>query len=158
MMTKDEAKRLINDLRGRFSAPYNQSDKETIVELYFAVCGKVFRPTSCQNCYHDAVIEIYNHLKRYNTMAAERHYLLKAGAIINSPVFDKGKIYTNENLTDDVAERYLDMFPSAANLFQRLPEKTAKTDVESKKAAKVGELPTETRKTAQKGRKTAKRK
>ena len=133
-MTIEEARASIMDLRGRFASPYNRTDKDLIERLYWAVLGRVFKPTSCQNCYHDAVIEIYSYLKKHDTMAEERQYLLKAGAIINSPVFDKGKIYSNANLTDDVARRFLEMYPSQAVLFQKLPEKET-----GSKEAKVGE-------------------
>lgn len=154
-MTVEEAKGLIYDLGGRFASPYNQSDKRTIEHLYEEVLGKVFRPTSCQNCYHDAVVEIYHHLTHFNTMAQQRRFLLKAGAIINSPKFDKGKIYSNANMTDDIAERYLDMFPEQIHLFQRA-EKAAETAAESKETPKVDKLSPKKGKTAQKGRKTAK--
>ena len=159
-MTLSEAKREITGLRERYGAPYNSTDKDLIERLYWDVLGKVFKPTSCQTCYHDAVIEIYLQLKNHNSMAAERNYLLKAGAIINSPVFDNGKIYSNANLTDDVAKRYLDMFPESVGLFQRLPEKTAekprKTAKETDDAANVDNVSTKAAKRAQKGNKTAK--
>ena len=143
-MTIEEARASIMDLRGRFASPYNQTDKGRIERLYWAVLGRVFRPTSCQNCYHDAVIEIYSYLKKHDTMAEERKYLLKAGAIINTPAFDQGKIYSNANLTDDVASRYLEKFPNQVVLFQKLPEPEpeaapeAEAKPETKKAKKSG--------------------
>lgn len=137
-MTIEEARASIMDLRGRFASPYNQTDKGLIERLYWAVLGRVFRPTSCQNCYHDAVIEIYSYLKKHDTMAEEKKYLLKAGAIINTPAFDEGKIYSNANLTDDVASRYLEKFPNQVVLFQKLPdpEPEAAPEAEAKPEAK----------------------
>lgn len=137
-MTIEEARASIMDLRGRFASPYNQTDKGLIERLYWAVLGRVFRPTSCQNCYHDAVIEIYSYLKKHDTMAEEKKYLLKAGAIINTPAFDEGKIYSNANLTDDVARRYLEKFPNQVVLFQKLPdpEPEAAPEAEAKPEAK----------------------
>lgn len=141
-MTIEEARASIMDLRGRFASPYNQTDKGLIERLYWAVLGRVFRPTSCQNCYHDAVIEIYSYLKKHDTMAEEKKYLLKAGAIINTPAFDEGKIYSNANLTDDVARRYLEKFPNQVVLFQKLPDPEpeaapeAEAEPEAKKKAK----------------------
>lgn len=143
-MTIEEARASIMDLRGRFASPYNQTDKGLIERLYWAVLGRVFRPTSCQNCYHDAVIEIYSYLKKHDTMAEEKKYLLKAGAIINTPAFDEGKIYSNANLTDDVARRYLEKFPNQVVLFQKLPDPEpeaapeAEAKPETKKAKKSG--------------------
>ena len=159
-MTLRDAKREITGLRERYGAPYNSTDKDLIERLYWEVLGKVFMPTSCQTCYHDAVIEINLQLKNHNSMAAERKYLLKAGAIINSPVFDDGKIYSNANLTDDVAKRYLEEFPESVGMFQRLPDETAeepkKTAKETDDAANGGNVSTKAAKRAQKGNKTAK--
>lgn len=151
-MTIEEARASIMDLRGRFASPYNQTDKGLIERLYWAVLGRVFRPTSCQNCYHDAVIEIYSYLKKHDTMAEEKKYLLKAGAIINTPAFDEGKIYSNANLTDDVARRYLEKFPNQVVLFQKLPDPEPE-------AAPEAEAKPETKKKAKKsGTKNAKAK
>ena len=119
-----EAKKNIRGLRERFDAPYNSTDKELIEKLYLAVLGKSFMPTSCQNCYHDAVVEIYLHLKNFGTMAEKCQYRLKAGAIINASGFENGKIYTNENLTDEVAAAFLKKFPKQSFLFQEMPEET----------------------------------
>ena len=152
-MTIEEARASIMDLRGRFASPYNQTDKGLIERLYWAALGRVFRPTSCQNCYHDAVIEIYSYLKKHDTMAEERKYLLKAGAIINTPAFDEGKIYSNANLTDDVASRYLEQFPNQVVLFQKLPEPEAEPE-----AAPVAEAKPETKKAKKSGAKNAKAK
>ena len=63
-MTLDEVKKIIEKLRGRFDSPYSTSDKSSIEGLYYEVLGKTFRPTSCQQCYHDAVIEIYCYIKK----------------------------------------------------------------------------------------------
>lgn len=151
-MTIEEARASIIDLRGRFASPYNQTDKGLIERLYWEVLGRVFRPTSCQNCYHDAVIEIYSYLKKHDTMAEEKKYLLKAGAIINTPAFDEGKIYSNANLTDDVARRYLERYPNRVVLFQKLPDPEPE-------AAPEAEAKPETKKKAKKsGAKNAKAK
>lgn len=120
-MTFEEAKMNIEELRGRFDAPFGSSDKALIEALYFEVLGKTFHPTSCQNCYHDAVIEIYLYLKNNGKMAKKSNYRLRAGAIINCPAFNNGKVYSNDNLTDEVAKSYLEKFPNNAYLFQVIP-------------------------------------
>lgn len=121
-MNLSEAKSLVNELKGRFDSPFNSTDKETIENLYLAVCGKRFRPTSCQNCYHDALLEVINYLKHHTTMAEKSNFRLKAGAIIHSPLFENGKIFTNENMTDEVAKKYLSKYPGQMVLFQKVPE------------------------------------
>lgn len=136
-MTLDEVKKIIEKLRGRFDSPYSTSDKSTIESLYYEVLGKTFRPTSCQQCYHDAVIEIYCYIKKNNSMAEKSNYRLRAGVIINCPNFRGGKIYTNDNLTDKVASEFLKMFPEQEVLFQKLPPQKPKTP---KDGGKVDEI------------------
>ena len=102
-----EVKKKIEELKGRFDAPFGSSDKSTIEYLYYEVTGKTFVPTSCQQCYHDGLIEIYHYIKKYGKMAEKSNYRLRAGAIINCPTFMGGKVFTNDNLTDEVAKNYL---------------------------------------------------
>lgn len=109
---------LVDELRGRFDAPFNQADKDAIERTYKAVIGRTFVQTSCQQCYHDAVIEIYHHIKKYGKMAEVKKYNLKAGAIINCPNFQEGKVFSNENLTDAVAAAYLEEYPDQVGLFE----------------------------------------
>lgn len=129
-MDLEEAKRLIAELKTRFDEPYSSGDKSTIEKLYSAVLGKTFVPTSCQNCYHDAVIEIYRYIKINNAMKKKSKYTMRAGFIINCPTFRGGQIFTNDNLTDDVADEYINRFPKNADLFavseDAAPEKTEK--------------------------------
>ena len=122
-MELDDVKVIIEDLRGRFDAPFNSSDKSTIENLYYEVIGRTFVATSCQQCYHDGLIEIYHYIKKYGKMAEKLNYRLKAGAIINCPAFKGGMVFSNDNLTDDVAKDYLEQFPENVELFQRVPKK-----------------------------------
>lgn len=121
-MTKKEALISIEELKGRFDAPFSSEDKNLIERLYSSVLGKNFVPTSCQQCYHDALIEVNTWIKKGNKMAEKMNYRLKAGAIINCPNFQNGKIYTNDNLTDKIASDYLGKFPSGTDLFQKVPD------------------------------------
>lgn len=134
-MTIEEARVQIEELRSRFSQPYPTFDKETITRLYMEVCGKRMRATSCQTCYHDAVIEIYLQLKK-NKMANDCKYRLRAGFIINTPAI-RG-VYSNANLTDDVARKYLELFPQKASMFEKLPEKPVLADAGGTKDIAVG--------------------
>ena len=134
-MTIDEARQQIEELRSRYSQPYSSFDKEGITRLYMEVCGKRMRATSCQTCYHDAVIEIYLQLKK-NIMANDCKYRLRAGFIINTPAI-KG-VYSNANLTDKVAEKYLELFPQKASMFEKLPEKPVLKVADGTKDVEVG--------------------
>jgi hypothetical protein len=121
-MKVEDAKTIVEELKGRFEAPFSSSDKAHIVRLYWEVLGKEFKPTSCQQCYHDALIEVYLYLKKYNKMKEKCNYRMRAGFIISCPRFANGKIYTNDNLTDEVAEEYLAQFPKNVEMFQQFPE------------------------------------
>lgn len=128
-MTIDEARQMIEELRMRYSQPYSSSDKEQITRLYREVCGKKIRHTSCQSCYHDAVIEIYLRLKQ--NLMANCKYRLRAGFIINTPAIEG--VYSNANLTDEVAAKYLELFPQRANMFEVIPPKEDKKPIEAQK-------------------------
>lgn len=126
-MELDNVKDIIEELRGRFDAPFSSSDKSTIANLYYEVIGKTFVQTSCQQCYHDGLIEIYHYIRKHGKMAEKLNYRLKAGAIINCPAFKGGKIFSNDNLTDEIAKEYLSQFPDNVELFQKVPEKKENT-------------------------------
>lgn len=119
-MTYEEALLIVNELRGRFESGFSISDKEMIETLYREVLRKVFKRTNCQDCYRDALIEVYNYLKTEKKMKAKCLYVLLAGVIIQD--FANGKVYTNANLTDEVAEGYLKRFPKQIKMFQSYPE------------------------------------
>lgn len=120
-MRYSEAKSKVEELRERFDEPYSEADKRLIEQLHSEVLGKDFKPTSCQQCYHDAVIIIYTTLKRNKKMAKKCNYRLRAGFIISCPDFNGGRIYTNDNLTDKVAKAYLDKYPKMETYFQQMP-------------------------------------
>lgn len=121
-MTYDEAVKETSALKSRFDNPFDEADKRMVVQLYGEVLGKEFRPTTCQQCYHDALIEIYLYLKREKRMKKKCNYRLRAGFIIACPDFHNGKIYTNDNLTDKIAREYLGAYPDMADYFQKLPK------------------------------------
>lgn len=121
-MELEEARRIIEDLKGRFDTPFSSFDKETIEELYYEVTGRSFVPTSCQQCYHDALVEIVYFFKKNGKMAEKLNFRLKAGAIINCPSFMGGKVFSNENLTDEIAANYLKAFPEQIDVFETVPE------------------------------------
>ena len=133
-MKVEDAKTIVEELRGRFDAPFSSSDKAHIVRLYWEVLGKEFKPTTCQQCYHDALIEVYLYLKKYNKMKEKCNYRMRAGFIISCPRFANGKIYTNDNLTDEVAEEYLAQFPKNVDMFQQLPKDFSIKKVQKKVA------------------------
>lgn len=120
-MTYEEATAKVGELKARFDSPFGATDKAVIETLYFEVTRKRFVPTTCQQCYHDALIEIYLKLKKEKAMPKTCNYAMKAGFIISCPDFYHGKIFTNENLTDKVAHEYLTNYPHMEKYFQEIP-------------------------------------
>lgn len=120
-MTYEEATAKVSELKARFDSPFDATDKAVIETLYFEVTRKRFVPTTCQQCYHDALIEIYLKLKKEKAMPKTCNYAMKAGFIISCPDFYHGKIFTNENLTDKVAHEYLTKYPQMEKYFQKIP-------------------------------------
>lgn len=134
-MTYEEALARVEELRGRINAPFSLEDKGEIARLYPEIVGKPFRKTACRRCYQDAVIEMAVKLRKEQKMREKCNYHMRAGFIIRCGDFDGGEIYTNANLTDDVARRYLERFPQKRAMFDRIPEGSAETPAESDKPA-----------------------
>ena len=119
-MEYQEALFIADDLKARFDAGFSVSDKESIAELYSEVLRKELKRTNCNDCYRDALIEVYNYLRTEREMKEKCAYSLLAGVIIQD--FENGKVYTNANLTDEVAESYLRRFPKQIQMFAKFPE------------------------------------
>ena len=130
-MTYEEALTIVEELRGRINAPFSLEDKQTIARLYPEITGKTFRKTACKRCYQDAVIEMAVKLRKEQKMREKCDYHMRAGFIIRCGDFDGGEIYTNANLTNDVAKRYLERFPQKRVMFDRIPEETAEMPSET---------------------------
>lgn len=95
-------------------------DKSDIELMYREVLGKDFVKTSCNDCYHDAVIEMYLYLKRTGNMKEKSNYTLKNGVLLQTE-FGSNTMYTNANLTDEVAENYLAKNPKGEIFFASMP-------------------------------------
>lgn len=121
-MTYEEALAIVEELRGRLKAPFSIEDKQLIARIYPEITGRTFRKTACRRCYQDAVIEMAVKLRKEQKMKEKCAYHMRAGFIIRCGDFDNGEIYTNANLTDDVAKRYLERFPNKRNMFDVIPE------------------------------------
>ncbi|MBV3867536.1 hypothetical protein [Phocaeicola coprocola] len=103
------------------NASLSSLDKTEIENLYTLVLNKKFVRTSCSNCYHDAVIEMIVYLKKNKKMKEKSEYGLKNGALLQME-FGSSEFYTNENLTDEIAEKYLSKYPGNIGLFAKKPD------------------------------------
>lgn len=148
-MTYDEAKTMTERLRERGNAAsFSTSEKVEIERLYQATLGKKFRVTSCQRCYHDALIEITLYLRRHNAMPTinEKQYTLRNGFIIRAAEFHDGEVFSNANLTDEIAAEYLAKYPHMAKYFATIPEKPVFKSADATKAGRAVNYPRKQRK------------
>ena len=102
-------------------ASLSYSDKAEIERLYKEVLDKKFIRTSCNDCYRDAVIEMNVYLKKNGSMKEKSEYGLKNGALLQMG-FGSSEMYTNANLTDEIAEKYLAKNPGGIKFFAKKPE------------------------------------
>ncbi|WP_455996374.1 hypothetical protein [Phocaeicola barnesiae] len=102
-------------------ASLSSSDKAEIESLYALVLDKKFVRTSCSDCYHDAVIEMSVYLNKNGKMKEKSEYGLKNGVLLQMG-FGSAEMYTNANLTDEVAEKYLAKYPDNIKYFSKKPD------------------------------------
>ena len=99
-------------------ASLSSSDKAEIESLYALVLDKKFVRTSCSDCYHDAVIEMSVYLNKNGKMKEKSEYGLKNGVVLQME-FGSSEMYTNANLTDEIAEKYLERYPDNIKYFSK---------------------------------------
>lgn len=102
-------------------ASLSYSDKTEIEQLYKEVLDKKFVHTSCNDCYRDAIIEMRGYLKKNGSMKEKSEYALKNGVLLQME-FGKSEFYTNANMTDEVAEKYLGKYPDGIKFFSKKPD------------------------------------
>lgn len=131
-MTVDEAKTLLEQLNRGYNGPYSVEERAIIERLYANVLGKPIRGCRCPDKWHDAVIEALVYIKKNGKMKEKSNYILRAGVVLQ--IEGSSKVYTNDNLTDDVAAAFLKEHPQAVGRFEVIPkakntgEKPSKTD------------------------------
>jgi hypothetical protein len=118
MTAKREILLKLEEMKGRLSSGLSSSDKSFIEKIQETVLRRPFVKTSCNDCYKDAVIEMYLFLQK-NEIMQKTNYTLKAGVILQTA--GDPNIYTNSNLTDKAAERYLKDNPNRINFFASHP-------------------------------------
>lgn len=110
----------LEDLQ-RFRGEYTQKQKREIENLYKQVFRQSFTPTSCSNCYHDAVDKMWAYIRKHGDVMPEREFILKHGAVINVGEFGSGRFFIRHTLTDDLAMEYLRKNPAGIREFEAYP-------------------------------------
>lgn len=162
-MTYEEALNIVEELRGHGNAPFSLEQKHLVSEVYPVIMGRRFHRTACSRCWHDAVIEMTVTIRKKikpEPIMANCEYHMRAGFIIRSPKVGGGRIYTNNNLTNEVAAQYLELFPHKRDMFDKVPEeKPAEVTEEPVQAETepVQAIEQPKKKTASKAKKKAKK-
>lgn len=120
MISYEEAMQLLSEMKTRYDDGFSSLDRKYLESIYFSLFGKEITNKGCSNCYRDAFIEINVKLKKIRTMPKKSEFVLKAGAVIT--FFGEQKCYTNVNMTDEAALRFLSLNPSNEKLFEKLPD------------------------------------
>ena len=107
-------------MESRYQDGFSSLDRSLLDSLYFNIFGREITNRGCSDCYRDAYMEILIYLKRNKAMPKKSDFVLKPGAIIT--FFGEPKCYSNANITDEAALRFLAMNPSNEKLFEHLPE------------------------------------
>ena len=118
MLSYIEVMERLSEMRDRFDAGFSSSDRLFINDMSVVVLSKCVRNSSCSDCYRDAFLEIYHKLKMLGTMPKEKKFVLRAGVLLHF----NGKMYVNENLTDDIAVAAISDNVGRKDLFQKFPD------------------------------------
>lgn len=119
-MTYEETMTRLKEMESRYQDGFSSLDRSLLDSLYFNIFGREITNRGCSDCYRDAYMEILIYLKRNKAMPKKSDFVLKPGAIIT--FFGEPKCYSNANITDEAAFRFLAMNPSNEKLFEHLPE------------------------------------
>lgn len=115
----------------RANKPYSSAEESIISNLYTEVTGKKVRDCNCRDKWHDAVIEALLYLKKHKAMREKCDYKLRAGVILH--ISGSSEVYTNDNLTNEVAEKFLKDNPNAVGRFAVIPQSKAESKPKRKK-------------------------
>lgn len=120
-MTVEEALSILTTLSQVRGRKFNESERSSIGSVYATVLGKPFKVTSCNDCYRDAVIESLCYIRKYNKFREyiNMEYRLSPGAVVR--IYNDAHTYTNNDLTDEIAERYIMQDPSNIRWFAEYP-------------------------------------
>lgn len=110
----------LREMESRYHSGFSSLDRSFLDSMYYLIFGKEITNKGCSNCYRDAYIEMYTKLKREQKMPKKSSYQLKAGAVIT--FFGSSQAFTNANLTDEVAVKYLSLCEENTKMFSYLPD------------------------------------
>ena len=131
-MTYQEAQAELTELRGLAATDKSLATfKKRVNDLYMAVCRKRLRECNCKDVVDDALIEIYAKLQQLKNNDTMENIESKARLVNGVVLKVDNNHYTNANITDDVARKFLAAFPQRKDWFAVLPAEVKDAKVES---------------------------
>ncbi|MCD8265692.1 MAG: hypothetical protein LUC33_00915 [Prevotellaceae bacterium] len=113
---------------------YSAAERAEIEDLSVRLLGRPVRDCPCPDRWGDAVTEMAIRFRSQIDMATANRYNLANGVVLEY----EGRYYTHVNITDEVAQAYLEKYPNRARLFTSVPARTkgtrARTKAEAPKA------------------------
>ena len=119
MLTFSETMAVLLEMKGRYDDGFSSSDRLFIKNTYEYLFGEPIKNTNCSDCYRDAYIIIYSKLKKEGTMPKEKKFILLNGVLLHAL---NGQVFTNANLTDEIAMDALNENPNRLDLFAKYPD------------------------------------
>lgn len=110
---------ILDEIKARsLSGELSSLDKKFIQQNYELVTFKEFKGTNCGRCYEDAFIEMYVIFQKYGVRDMS-NFKLKKGVVLRSANFEES--VTNDNITDDLAIKWLKDNPNRRSFFETVP-------------------------------------
>jgi len=117
-MNRDEILITLSEMKGRLNV-LSSFDKKFIEDNYETVLRSPFTRRSCNDCYRDAVIQMFTYLKKNNLMEAKSNYRLCRGILLHPK--GTSEVYSYVNMTDEFAEAFLKEKPERIRMFESFP-------------------------------------
>lgn len=125
-ITLKELKGIVGDvdMENRLRTHTHTPDDAERLDLAYRAVFKQKINRHCINCLYDAFILLRISMKNESRQIKARlecQYRLKAGVVLWIDGEDGRRLYTNANLTDEVAKHWLKEHPDTRHYFSQLP-------------------------------------
>ncbi|MBR0116487.1 MAG: hypothetical protein IJM04_04315 [Prevotella sp.] len=119
MLSYSEIMDRLSEMRSRYDDGFSSSDRVFINEVHGLLFGHPVKNLGCPNCYRDAYIEVTLKLRKMKEMPKKKNFVLRSGVLLHA---FNGEVFTNANLTDEIAMDALNENRGRFDLFAKVPD------------------------------------